>query len=206
MKNKYLIGYKTFFGLLGFSAVVTEIATLAERGMLDVANFFSYFTILSNIFAIAMFFIGAYVLASGKKNLWVDYFRGAATFFMIVTGIVFAWLLSGLEGVQLTAVPWDNTVLHYIIPVAMAIDWIMNPPAVRFTFRQALAWLIFPIAYLMYSLFRGPIVNWYPYPFLNPANGGYGQILITSLIITAGGLLMIYLVTRIGQKAKTAKR
>jgi len=121
---------------------------------------------------------------------------------MVVTGIVFSLLLSGIEGVALTAVPWDNIVLHYIIPIAMVVDWIADSPSRRIEFKKALVWLAFPLAYLVYSLIRGPIVNWYPYPFLNPVNGGYGQIAITSIIILLGGIAMVWLVSRIGVKAK----
>jgi len=205
MKKNYLTGYKLFFGLLGLSAVITEISVIAERGVFNAANFFSFFTIESNLFAAIVLVAGAFAVYAGKKSRWLDYFRGAATFFMVVTGVVFAILLSGLEGVALTAVPWDNTVLHYIMPIAMVIDWIMDPPARRFRYRQVLAWLIFPVIYLGYSLVRGPIVNWYPYPFLNPANGGYGQILVTSLIILVGGFVMVYLVSRVGNVAKKKK-
>ena len=202
MKKKYLVGYKLFFALLGFSAIVTEIATLATTGTFNPANFFSYFTIEANFIAFVVFMVSAFATFAGKKSARLDFIRGASTLFMVVTGIVFAVLLAGIENAQLTAVPWDNTVLHYLIPIAAAIDWFMDPPTRRIRFSRALAWLIFPVAYLGYSLLRGPIVNWYPYPFLNPANGGYGQILITSLIIMAGGLVMIYLVTRVGRKAK----
>lgn len=202
MKKNYIVGYKLFFALLGFSAIVTEIAVLVERNKFDIGNFFSFFTIESNIIAVIALIAGALAIYAGKKNQWLDYFRGAATFYMIVTGIVFAWLLSGLEGVQLTAVPWDNTVLHYIIPVAMVFDWFMDRPARRFSYRQAVAWVIFPVLYLVYSLFRGALINWYPYPFLNPANGGYTQVLITSLVILVGGLVMVYFVSRVGKAAK----
>ncbi|MFZ2126164.1 MAG: Pr6Pr family membrane protein [Candidatus Microsaccharimonas sp.] len=202
MKKNYLVGYKLFFALLGFSAIVTEIATLVATGIFNPANFFSFFTIEANIIAATVFLISAFATYAGKKSAKLDFMRGASTFFMIVTGIVFAVLLAGIENAQLTAVPWDNTVLHYLIPIAVAIDWIMDPPARRFAFRQGLAWIIFPILYLIYSLFRGPIANWYPYPFLNPANGGYNQILITSLIITAGGLVLIYIVTRFGRATR----
>lgn len=206
MKKNYLVGYKVFFALLGFSAIITEIATLAATGKFAPANFFSYFTIESNIIAVVAFLVSAFAVYAGKKSVWLDYFRGAATFFMIVTGIVFAILLAGIENAQLTAVPWDNTVLHYLIPIAIAIDWIMHPPVRRFTFRQATAWIIFPIVYLVYSLFRGAIVGWYPYPFLNPANGGYTQVLVTSLIIAVGGLVLVYLVSRIGTKPRTSNK
>ncbi len=201
MKKNYLTTYKLLFGLLGLSAVVTEIATIVERGTFNASNFFSYFTIESNIIAVVVLLLGALYTYAGKKSVWLDYFRGAATFYMIVTGIVFAVLLSGITGVELTAVPWDNTVLHYLMPVAIAIDWLMNPPVRRFSYRQALAWLIFPILYLIYSLSRGAIVGWYPYPFLNPANGGYEQVLVTSMIILLGGLVLVFLVSRVGRKS-----
>ena len=202
MKRNYLVAYKVFFGLLGFSAIVTELAILGTRGILIPANFFSFFTIEANIIAFIVFLTSAFFVFAGKKSRRLDFFRGAATFFMIVTGIVFAVLLSGLEGVALTALPWDNVVLHYIIPIAAALDWILDPPSKRVSFRRGLLWLIFPLLYLGYSLIRGPIAQWYPYPFLNPANGGYGQIAITSLIILIVGVVLVWIVTRIGKKAK----
>lgn len=203
MKRNYLVGYKVFFGLLGFSAVVTELAFLGARNKLDVGNFFSYFTVEANIIAATLFLISAFFVFAGKKSRVLDFFRGAATFFMVVTGIVFAVLLSGLEGVELTQLPWDNLVLHYIIPVAIAVDWLTDSPSRRISFKRALLWLSFPLAYLAYSLIRGPIVGWYPYPFLNPANGGYGQIAITSLLILLVGIALAWIVSRVGVKPKT---
>lgn len=206
MRRNYLVGYKVFFSLLGFSAIVTEIATIVERGLWVPENFFSYFTIESNIFAATILLISAFFVFAGKKSGILEFLRGAATFFMVVTGIVFAVLLAGIEGSVLTAAPWDNIVLHYLIPIAMAIDWIIDPPARQIAYKKAVLWLLFPLTYLVYSLVRGSIVGWYPYPFLNPANGGYGQIAVTSVVILIGGLVMIYLVSRIGFKQITARK
>jgi len=202
MKRNYLVGYKVFFGLLGFSAVVTELAILGTKGVLVPSNFFSYFTIESNIIAATLFLVSAFYVFANKKSKKLDFFRGAATLYMVVTGIVFAVLLSGIEGVALTALPWDNLVLHYIIPIAIAIDWLTDSPSRKITFKRALVWLVFPLGYLAYSLIRGPIVNWYPYPFLNPANGGYGQVLVTAIVISVVGVALAWLVSRIGVKAK----
>ena len=203
MKRNYMVGYKVFFGLLGFSAVVTEIATIVAGGNWNPANFFSYFTIESNILAVVTFLLSAFFLFAGKKSKSLDFFRGATTFFMVVTGIVFAVLLSGIEGIVLTAAPWDNIVLHYLIPIAIVIDWIVDGPSAKLSYRKALIWLVFPVTYVVYSLIRGPIVNWYPYPFLNPSNGGYGQVLVTSIIIMVGGVVLAYVVSRIGPPVHT---
>lgn len=206
MDSKFLVGYKLFFGLLGFSALITEVALIADRGLFNPGNFFSFFTVQSNILAVLAFIIGAFYIFAGKKSARFDIVRGAVTFYMAVTGIVFALLLSGLEGVQLTALPWDNIVLHYMIPIAIVVDWLIDPPLRQVPFYRGILWIFYPIAYLVYSLIRGPIVGWYPYPFLDPANGGYGTILMTSILITLGGLVMIYILTRIGKRPSRKKK
>lgn len=204
MKAKnYLATYRTLFALLGFSAIVTEIAVLVERNIFTPENFFSFFTIESNILAVVSLSLGGLFAFAKIKSRKLDFFRGAITLYMVVTGIVFAVLLSGLENVQLTAVPWDNIVLHYIMPIVIALDWFMDPPKKRFSMKRASLWLVFPIAYLAYSLVRGPIANWYPYPFLNPANGGYEQITITSVAIAVLGFVLVFIITRF--PAKKAK-
>ncbi len=202
MKRNYLVGYRVFFSLLGFSAIVTEIAVLWANGKLVPGNFFSFFTIESNIIAAVIFLVSAFFIFAGKKSTKLDFFRGAATFYMVVTGIVFSVLLSGIEGVDLTAVPWDNVVLHYMIPIAIALDWITDTPSRRIALKKGLLWLVFPLVYLIYSLIRGPIVGFYPYPFLDPANGGYGQVAVTSVCILIGGFVLVYIVTRVGVKKK----
>ncbi len=55
----------------------------------------------------------------------VDIVRGAATFCMLVVGIIFSLLLSNLESGLL---PWTNFVLHYVMPVVLIGDWLAIPP------------------------------------------------------------------------------
>jgi hypothetical protein len=44
----YLVAVKMAFALLGFSALVTEVATLVARHRFAAGNFFSYFTVEAN--------------------------------------------------------------------------------------------------------------------------------------------------------------
>jgi hypothetical protein len=81
---------------------------------------------------------------------------------------VFSLLLAGLEGVEFTAVPWDNVVLHYLMPVLIVLDWVVAPPVARIPFRRGLLWRAIPLAYVVFSLIRGRYAHWYPYPFLDP--------------------------------------
>lgn len=190
------------FALLGFSAIVTEIATIVERGRFVPINFLSFFTIESNMFALVILIVSAFAVSQAKQSKRLAMVRTAAMLYMLITGIVFALLLSGLENVALTAVPWDNSVLHYIMPVVILVDWLIDKPKYVIRFKQALIWLVYPIVYVVYSLVRGPLVGWYPYPFLNPATSGYIGILFTSIGILGLTLVLIWAITRFTSRAK----
>jgi hypothetical protein len=162
------------FAGLGVAAIVAAIRVTG--GLVD---FFSYFTIESNLLAIVVLLVGGTLDPQGRR--WV-YLRGAATLFMVITGIVYAVLLANVE-VGLTN-PWINDTLHRVIPLVMVADWIAFSPWARRSHRAALGWLIVPLAYFAYSLLRGAAVHWYPYPFLNPTHpGGYGRVIIYAVVL-----------------------
>jgi len=192
-KKNLLVGYRVFFSLLGFSAIVTELAVLIERGRLVPSNFFSFFTIESNLFAVVILLVSALALTQGGQSRVVAMLRGANTINMVVVGVVFTLLLSGVKEVEFTAVPWDNMVLHYIMPAVVVLDWFLDIPKRRVGFRHALVWLAFPIAYVAYSLVRGHIVGWYPYPFLNPGEHGYMGVAITSITLAFGVIVLAWI-------------
>ncbi|HEY9311550.1 Pr6Pr family membrane protein [Williamsia sp.] len=173
--------FKLILGALALSALVTEIVVLIDRESFDAANFFSYFTVLSNLLMSIALLVSAGFLLTGRSIERLAMFRGAATLYMLITGIGFTVLLSGLESTQFTAVGWDNTVLHYLVPVGAAIDWLIDPPAVAIRTGRAMIWLIFPLAYVVYSEIRGPIVDWYPYPFLDPGPHGVAAVVVVSI-------------------------
>ena len=82
-------------------------------------------------------------------------------------------------------------VVHAAAPFAVLIDWIVDPPATRSSLRTAARWLVFPAVSLVYGLVRGPIANWYPYPFLDPdANGGKGGVAASCVGILAAFILV----------------
>ena len=143
-------------------------------------NFFSYFTNLSNLFAAFALLLSVFS-GNGASR---DIIRYVSTVNMTVVGLVFAVLLRNADLGAL--LPWVNYVLHYIMPVAVVLDWLLNPPASRLSSKRVLLALGFPSAYLAYVILRGADTGWYPYPFLNPAQvGGYGGVTIYALGIAA---------------------
>jgi hypothetical protein len=164
---------------LAFAGLAIAAVVAAIRVTGSLADFFSYFTIESNLLAIVVLIVGGTLDPHGRR--WV-YLRGAATLFMVITGIVYAVLLAHAE-VGLTS-PWINDTLHRVTPVVMLVDWIAFSPWARGSCRAALGWLIVPLAYFAYSLLRGAAVHWYPYPFLNPMHpGGYGRVVVYAVVL-----------------------
>ena len=93
---------------------------------------------------------------------------------MVITGIVYAVLLANIDVMLQDA--WINTALHRLLPLVLLLDWVVAPSRVRISEAQSLGWLVFPAVCGAYSLIRGPIVDWYPYPFLDPRQQGYLQL------------------------------
>jgi hypothetical protein len=178
-----VVAAKLAGAFLGFSALVTEIATLVAEDRFRPADFFSYFTVESNALAVLSLVAGAVAAATGLADGRLDYLRGAIALYMTTTILVFSVLLAGYSSDELTAVPWDNTVLHYLMPVIVIVDWLLTGPVRGIAYRSAVFWLTFPLAYLAYSLIRGSIVGWYPYPFMNPSHNGSVGVLVTAIVI-----------------------
>lgn len=193
MKKSSLVSWvRIGFGILTFSAVITQLFTSIHLGR-SIVNFFSFFTIESNILAGAILLItGLYGLSKRRVDRF-DFLRGAATLYMGMTGIIYLLLLSGNEVALQTTTPWVNMVLHYIMPVVMLIDWLATPPVKAIRLERALWWLAFPALYLVYSFTRGSFVDWYPYPFINPLNTEWQAIVATCLVILFGVILLIRL-------------
>jgi len=183
------------FATLTVAAILTQLLDLSGRGVLDPVNFFSYFTIQTNLIAVAALLLTAAVPAEQRTPAH-DLFRGAATTYITVTFVVFALLLADTD--VDTAVPWVDRVLHRVIPIVLMADWLIDPPRLPIAFQRALWWLAYPAAWIAYIMVRGAIVTKYPYPFLDPANGGYGTVLVYCVAILLGMLGVIWIVTRIG--------
>lgn len=164
-------------------------------------NFFSYFTIDSNVGAAVVFLIGAVVLLRKREDpRWFGVLRGCVTAYMAVTGIVYNMLLRGVNVSEGATVPWSNEILHVVGPLLIVVDWLFAPGRVRLDWTT-IWWVVsFPIVWAVYSMIRGPLAydyvagkhTWYPYPFLDPGNSpeGYVSVAFYIMLIAAviGGL------------------
>ena len=186
-------------------ALVSQLLIGLSRSELTVARFFSYFTVLSNTLAVIVL-VWLAARPGSDSTRWFAVFRGAVTVYMSVTGVVYAVLLApNLTDVAVPE-PWIDWTIHVIGPIAFAVDWFAYPPPTRIGMGALEIWLAFPVAYLGYSLIRGSIVDWYPYPFLDPdETDGYLGVALWSVVvlvvILGFGLVYRWWANRVAAKA-----
>ena len=201
MAARVLTAVRICGAALILAAIVTQfVYGLRHAPTFSVANFFSFFTIESNIAAAAVLLVSAAATARGGG---LALLRGAAALYMTVTGIVYVLLLSGLEEALQTQIGWVNVVLHYVMPVVVLADFLIDRSVSPLRFSRAWVWLVYPVLYLVYSEIRGPLVAWYPYPFLDPRPHGVGPVVITSAVIAVAAVLLAWILawtTRIGHR------
>ncbi|MCU1441534.1 MAG: hypothetical protein JWP85_2531 [Rhodoglobus sp.] len=191
------------------AAVVAQLAKSVENWTaagvtsiwINFVNFFSFFTIESNVASVVVLLIGAALLVTRKGGdpQWFTILRATIVTYMVVTGIVYNLLLRNVELPQGTTVPWSNEILHVVAPVWMLLDWLFAPGRRELVWRTIWIVVVFPLVWVVYTLVRGPITPneitgvsyWYPYPFLDPnlsANGYLSVAFYVILIAVVVGL------------------
>ncbi|WP_067700387.1 Pr6Pr family membrane protein [Nocardia jejuensis] len=185
----WIRGLRIAFAVLAIVALVWIPIRSIDDPYYSMTNFFSYFTIEANILGVIVLLVGGLRDPAGRG--W-QALRGAATLYLLITGIVYAVLLADVD-VMLTD-RWINIVLHRLIPIVIVADWLLIASGLRLSARLIGGWLVFPFVYGVYTLIRGPIVDWYPYPFIDPRNQGYGKLTIGLIVMFALFALLAALV------------
>lgn len=201
-KRLMLIATRLIFGTLTLVAIIAQALFLWQNGVLNPFNYLGYFTNLSNILAGLILIISAlYLIKSRKPSVKDDLIRGAATLYMAITGLIYITLLSG-EDLGLL-MPWVNIVTHIILPLYVVADWLYQPQLTKLRFRQITIWLAWPLVYVVYTLIRGSVTGWYPYPFLNPEKvGGYGGVALYGAGILVAFMVVGWLLMKLGNTLK----
>ncbi len=145
----------------------------------QVRRYFAYFTIQSNLLVA----VGSFMLIRGRtESRFFRVVRLAALVGITVTGVVaFAALPPSADYSTVNLV--CDRLLHVVVPLLTLVGWIVVGPRNRVRsvdIAPALAW---PIVWLATTLALGPVVHWYPYPFLNVSLIGPVRVLLGCLVI-----------------------
>ena len=180
MKNKIKLIYTIALAVITWFAIILQLYLTTG----SIINFLSYFTILSNLL-IALSLTVPILLPSSKPGVYFSQlpFQTATALYILIVGLVYNTALRGLISLS----GWDlaaDTLLHVVVPVLYLLYWVIFRPLGTLKWRDCLYWALFPFLYLAYSLLRGSVAHWYPYPFLNADSLGYGKVFLNSIIVT----------------------
>jgi hypothetical protein len=181
---------RAWFGLTALVVVVGIVVQLfatadVENGRFAALhsrlfNVFCFFTVQSNVIVGATCLLLA--LRLDRRSVVFRVIRLDGLLGIVVTFLVFHLALSSLQELSGKAAVADF-LLHSASPIMCAVGWLVFGPRGWVTWRVVWLSLIFPICWLVFTLVRGPIVSFYPYPFLDVDEHGYPRVLLNCLLV-----------------------
>lgn len=127
----------------------------------------------------------------------------AVTVYIVFVGIAYNVLLRHLwtpHGYRSLL----NESMHTIIPLLCAAYWLLFVPRFIHSRRERLAWLVYPLGYLVVTFWRGTETDFYPYPFIDVGQLGYAEVLVNSALLFGAFLVLMSLFMTINARRRPA--
>ena len=144
-------------------------------------NTFAFFTIQSNLIAGGTALLLAVRL--DRPSTVFRTFRLIGLVAITVTGVVYHVALASLfdlDGVH----QLGNQLVHTVVPLLTVLGWLIFGPRGYTSRRVAWLSLLFPACWLVFTLIRGAVIHWYPYPFIDVSAIGYGKAILNSFWVS----------------------
>lgn len=182
------------FYLIMFEPVVGDVPA-GQRFI----NFFSYFTVLSNLIVAICLTAGLASPSSAVGRFFLrNSTRTAVAVYITVVGLVYTLALRSIWNPSGLALIADRT-LHDVVPLLYLVYWLFLVGKSGLNWSGPVWWLIYPVAYITYSIMRGAIMGWYPYPFADVSQLGYPTALGNSALVIAAFFAIGMLFVSIGK-------
>jgi hypothetical protein len=147
-------------------------------------TFFSYFTVLTNLLVAVL--LTAWLRLSPRGRTRLVAAQSATAVYITIVGLVYTIVLRRLwnpTGFQALA----DTLLHDVVPALYVVYWLAFVEKGTLRLSMIGRWLAYPLLFLAYSLARGALTSWYPYPFFDASHLGYVRVLLN-----AAGLVSLF--------------
>ncbi|UXY28921.1 Pr6Pr family membrane protein [Streptomyces sp. HUAS TT20] len=172
----------------------------------------SYFSVQANVLLALVFLISARRAWSARRPI-PSAVTGAVLLYAVISALAYHLLLAhttppfSMTGATTPPAPWHGEwlaaqLLHKAAPAAAVLDWLLLTAPGRLHLRQATTWLVYPLAYLLFSLARGELLlpgtpDRYLYPFLNVDQHGYRGALANALLLGLASYGLAVLLTAV---------
>lgn len=194
--NGRLSGYVTVAALTGWTGlVIQQYLIFYSRWTSDASllgglvNFFSFFTVLTNILAVVVLsYARVNHPSAGRRFFLQPAVSSAIAVSIVVVGLAYNLLLRHLwhpQGFQFIA----DELLHDVMPLLFLGYWWFGVPKGTLRLKHIGLWVIYPLVYFAYALLRGHLLGQYQYPFIDVDTLGYPQV-----FVNAGAILLGFVV------------
>jgi hypothetical protein len=179
--------------LVATVAVVLQLVLVVQgHRVLDESNgpdlatrlvrFASYLTIWSNVLvAVTTALLALEPERDGRvfRALRLDglviVFGGGIVHFLLLRPLL------NLDGADLVA----DRLLHVVVPLLTLAGWLVVGPRNRIHGSDLGGFLVLPLVWIGYTLVRGALVDWYPYPFIDVGEHGLAEVLLNCVGVAA---------------------
>ncbi|QIJ63884.1 Pr6Pr family membrane protein [Streptomyces sp. JB150] len=182
------------FRLLTALAAITGVTIYLLLG--SPLRVLGYFTIQSSILLAPVMLLSARKAWTARRPL-PSALTGSVLLYTLIAALVYHLLLVHtttpftMADAPAATTLWHsaaNHLLHTAVPAAAVIDWLLMTAPGTLRLRQAPSWLLYPLAYLVFSFLRGELLlagtpARYLYPFLDVEAHGYKGVLGNALLL-----------------------
>ena len=157
------------------AAIIWQVTDRLANNVFRPGEYFAYFTIQSSLIAAVVLAItGVREFRGAPQTKALNLARLSVSAYAIVVAVVYNALLRGTEvlpgdpdyGYNWPVAP--NEILHVWAPIFIVLDLALTNMTIRLKFQQIFWVLLFPMAWLGFTIIRGLITDWWAYWFLNP--------------------------------------
>lgn len=172
-------------------AIVWQVTDRIANNNFRPGEYFAYFTIHTSMIAAVVLTVAAIREFQGKADTkTLTLARLSVSTYAIVVAVVYNALLRGTEvlpddpdyGYDWPVLP--NEILHVWAPIFIVLDFALTITLTKVKFKQIFWTLLFPLAWLIFTIIRGLNTDWWAYWFLNPnEDGGVNGVIMFILAI-----------------------
>ena len=191
--NLLIVVIRVLLAISLFGSVYWQVSDRMMHNLFRPSEYFSYFTITSCLLTAVVLTLSAIQLTRGQaETKLLSLSRLTMAVSMVIVGVIYNALLRGGDpdprdvGYAWPVLP--NEVVHTYGPILIFIEWMLTRTTIALQIKQAFWVLVYPFAWLGFSIIRGIITGWWPYWFIDPQYGITTQltwILVISVMFTA---------------------
>lgn len=192
LSSKTILIYRIIFAGLSWFTIITGafINSITSGLPLVWLVSFKYYTMQTNLMVTIWFTLAIFWYNKPESlEKIMGPLKGAFTLYITTTFIFFAILLQIFYHPTGWAA-FSNIILHYLIPIAFIIDWVLTETKLKYKWNYLLYWTIYPIGYLVFAFIHGTFTSDYLYSFLDISRIGILLYIVSISFLVGVGIAL----------------